>query len=115
MKRHIYRVTSFAIVGPYTIRVHFDDQTSQTIDFKPVLAGELYGPLRDLALFNQVQLDSEAQTLVWPSGADFDPAALHDWPDYARELAERAKEWVSAERQTPLAIVAEERTGYGKP
>jgi hypothetical protein len=115
MKRHIYRVTSFAIVGPYAIQVQFDDQTSQTIDFRPVLAGELFGPLRDLSLFNKVQLDSESHTLVWSSGADFDPATLHDWPDYATELADRAKQWMSAERQTPLAVVAEKRADYGKP
>ena len=115
MKCHIYRVTSFAIVGPYTLRVRFGDQTSQTIDFKPVLAGELFGPLRDLALFNKVQLDSESHTLVWPSGADFDPATLHDWPDYVGELADRAKQWTSTERRTPLAVVAEKRADYGKP
>jgi len=37
MTRHpIYRVTSFQSVGPYTLRVHFDDQTEQVIDFRPV-------------------------------------------------------------------------------
>jgi hypothetical protein len=36
------------------------------------------GPLRDQALFRQVRLDSEVHTLVWPNGADFDPATLHD-------------------------------------
>ena len=62
----IYRVSSFQIVAPYTLRVQFDDQTEQVIDFEPVLAGELYRPLRDLALFNQVRIDPEIQTLVWP-------------------------------------------------
>ena len=41
-----------------TLRVTFDDTTTQVIDFSPILAGELYGPLRDVALFNQVQLGS---------------------------------------------------------
>lgn len=49
-----------------------------------MLAGELYGLLKDLAVFEQVQIDREVHTLVWPNGADFDPETLHDWPRYAR-------------------------------
>jgi hypothetical protein len=82
MSHPIYRVRSFEIVADYTLRVGFDDGTEQTIDFQPILAGELYGPLRDLQLFNCVQLDPDVQTLVWPNGADLDPATLHDWPTH---------------------------------
>jgi hypothetical protein len=85
----IFRVRSFQVFAPYTLRVQFDDQTEQVINFAPVLAGELYGPLRDVALFNQVQLDPEVHTLVWPNGADFDPATLHDLPRLAEALASR--------------------------
>jgi hypothetical protein len=49
--------------------------------------------LRNLATFNAVRLDPEAGTLVWPNDADFDPAALHDWPDVGNELAARARTW----------------------
>jgi hypothetical protein len=93
MVHPIYRVQSFEIVAPYTLRVTFDDDTRQTIDFRPILAGELYGPLRDLLLFNQVRIDPEVHTLVWPNGADFDPATLHDWPGVVRELVARAQQW----------------------
>lgn len=93
MSHPIFRVESFRIVAPYTLRVTFDDATAQTIDFSPVLAGELYGPLRDLELFNQVVLDPEVKTLTWPNGADFDPATLHDWPQHARAMAELARRW----------------------
>jgi hypothetical protein len=95
MKHPIYKVRSVKVVAPYTLRVGFDDATEQTIDFRPVLAGELYRPLRELALFNQVKIDPEVHTLVWPNGADFDPAMLHDWPENAAALAERAREWES--------------------
>jgi Protein of unknown function (DUF2442) len=93
MKHAFYRVTSFKIQAPYTLRVGFDDASEQLIDFRPILAGELFGPLRDLTLFNQVRIDSEVHTLVWPNGADFDPATLHDWPEHAQSLALRAKGW----------------------
>lgn len=89
----IYRVTGFQSVAPHTLRVEFDDETAQIIDFEPVLAGQLFGPLRDLAVFNRVEIDREVHTLVWPNGADFDPATLHDWPQYAPELQARAREW----------------------
>ena len=89
----IHRVTSFKIEGPYTLRVSFDDNMEQVIDFQPVLGGELFRPLRDLAMFNRVRLDPEVHTLVWPNGADFDPATLHDWPKYAEAIRERARQW----------------------
>ncbi|MBI3895406.1 MAG: DUF2442 domain-containing protein [Acidobacteria bacterium] len=93
MTHPIYRVRTFEIVRPYTVRVGFDDNTEQTIDFQPILAGELYGPLKDLTLFNQVQIDPEVHTLVWPNGADFDPATLHDWPEHSDYLTARARQW----------------------
>ena len=93
MSHSVYRVRSFDIVAPYTIRVRFDDNTEQTIDFRPVLAGELYGWLRDPKLFNQVRIDPDVETLVWPNGADFDPATLHDWPSQERGFRELARRW----------------------
>ncbi len=95
MRHPIYRVCSFQIVAPFTLRVAFDDGTEQVIDFRPVLAGELFGLLRDPSVFEQVSLDPEVHTLVWPNGADFDPATLHDWPEAVDALAERAREWES--------------------
>ncbi len=89
----IHSVTALEIVAPYILRVGFEDATSQVIDFSPLLTGELYGPLADRALFEQVRVDPEAKTLVWPNGADLDPATLHDWPRQAPELAARARRW----------------------
>lgn len=93
MTHPFFRVCDFRIAAPYTLRIVFDDATEQVIDFRPVLAGNLFGPLRDLTLFNQVQIDPEIHTLVWPNGADFDPATLHDWPDHAPALTARARKW----------------------
>lgn len=93
MNHPINRVRSFEIVAPYTVRVHFDDHSEQTIDLRPILAGELYGPLRNPDLFNQVQIDPEVQTLVWPNGADFDSATLPDWPSCRQSFEELARSW----------------------
>lgn len=97
MDHPIYRVINFKQLAPYTLQVTFDDDTSQVIDFRPVLEGELFGPLQDLTLFSQVQIDPEVHTLVWPNGADFDPAMLHDWPAHIDELCAMAKRWARAE------------------
>ena len=91
----LHRVRSFDRVGAHTLCIEFADGTRQIIDFTPVLAGELYGPLQDAELFGQVRLDPEVHTLVWPNGADFDPATLHDWPLVVEELRARARVWAS--------------------
>src|SRR5471030_2294208 len=89
----IYRVLAFQITAPHTLRVEFDDGAEQVIHFEPMLAGKLFGPLRDPSIFNQVRIDPEVHTLVWPNGADFDPATLHDWPMYERAFRELARRW----------------------
>ena len=89
----IYRVLAYEVLSPYTLRVQFDDQSWQTIDFEPILRGAIYGPLRNLEVFNQVSIDPEVQTLVWPNGADFDPATLHDWPKHLNEMRRLASNW----------------------
>jgi hypothetical protein len=89
----IHRVKTFEIVGPYRIEIEFGDGLRRTIDFRPVLEGELYAPLRDLRHFNEVSLDREVHTLVWPNGADFDPATLHDWPEHEPGMVALAKRW----------------------
>ena len=93
MKHPIYRIIKFEIVEPYTLRIWFDDGLEQTINFLPILEGPMYGPLRDESLFRRVEIDPEAHTLVWPNGADFDPATLHDWPTYVEEMKRMAKKW----------------------
>lgn len=96
MSHAIYRVIGFEVIRPYTLHVKFDDGTEREIDFRPVLAGEIYSALRDERLFNQVEIDPETHTLVWPNGADFDPETLHEWPKYADALKQMAAEWTMA-------------------
>ncbi len=86
MEFKFYRVESFEIIGPHKLLVSFDDGTSQKIDFAPMLFGQMYGPLRDLSFFEQVAIDPEVHTLVWPNGADFNPAMLHDWNLNSEEI-----------------------------
>ena len=93
----LYKVINFEIVADYTIRVEFDDGTEQIIDFRPILYGEMWGPLQDLTLFNKVELDPVAHTLTWPNGADFDPETLRNWPEYVDELVARTQQWMQVQ------------------
>ena len=103
MSHEVSRVVSFEKVAQFTLKVVFDDGTSQVIDFLPVLKGELYGPLKDPLVFDQVRIDAEVHTLVWPNGADFDPAILHSWPESGPALKSLAEKWVSGQRGTARA------------
>jgi len=93
MQHPIHRVASFEFASGYALRVRFGDGTEQMIDFGPILSGEMYGPLRDKDLFRRVAVDPEVHTLVWPNGADFDPATLHDWPQHEQAFREMASRW----------------------
>src|SRR5688500_5643898 len=89
----ISRIVSVESVGGYSLRIRFDDGLERVIDFEPILEGEIFGPLRDPALFAQVKVDPEVNTIVWPTGADFDPVILHGWPEHEAAFRAAAKEW----------------------
>ena len=96
MGHQIHKVCSVAIIDAYTLKILFEDNFEQTIDFEPVLWGDIYGPLKDRALFEKVQIDREVHTLIWPNGADFDPETLYAWPSLVKALTARAKQWGAA-------------------
>ena len=98
MVHPVHKVKDFSIAGPYRLRIEFEDGLVRTIDFQPLLEGEIYGPLRDLDRFNSVTVDREAHTITWPNGADFDPAILHDWPEYEAGMLALARRWAAAAR-----------------
>ena len=112
MNHPIHRVTSIDLLGSYRLRVDFADGTAREIDLEPVLEGEIYGSLRNPKAFALVEIDPETRTLVWPNGADFDPAILAVVPvDAAAEVAirrlrqGRASEAVLRGRRVQLAAV----------
>src|SRR3954468_22061292 len=58
----------------YRVRLRFTDGADGDIDLGPMLAGEIFGPLRHPAAFQRFHL--QRGTLVWENGADFAPATL---------------------------------------
>ena len=93
MEHAIHSIRSCQVAGTHGLRLNFADGTERDVDLSGVLYGELYGPLRDPAFFARVTIDPEVHTVVWPNGADFDPATLHDWPEHEQAWLERARRW----------------------
>lgn len=93
MNHPIHRITRCSCIAPYTLALHFADGHEAMVDLEDVLEGEIYGPLRDPFMFAKVSLDPEIGTVVWPNGADFDPAVLHDWPLHREAFVEAAQRW----------------------
>lgn len=96
MQHPIYHIESFEQKGIYSLMIRFNDGLVRTIDFEPILEGELYGALRDPLIFAMVAIDAEVHTLVWPTGADFDPAILHDWPEHEAAFEAAARRWAES-------------------
>lgn len=93
MPHPLPQIKSAIPIAGYTLHIVFADNTEKIIDLEPILHGPLYGPLRNPKLFREVSVDPEIQTIVWPNGADFDPATLLAWDTVKNELAERARNW----------------------
>ena len=73
------RIVSAAFVQNYVIRLSFADGIEGEIDLANELDGEVFLPLRDPAMFQQVRLDPELHTLVWPNGADLRRSFFISW------------------------------------
>jgi hypothetical protein len=73
------RVTQVDVIAPFGVAVGFDDGSRQTIDLEPLLHGQWFGALRDLALFRGVAIDPHG-SLTWPNGVMLSCWTLHDWP-----------------------------------
>jgi hypothetical protein len=71
-------VVGVAVIGPYRLRLLFDDGMAGDVDFSSRHWGGVLEPLRDPAFFAQVRVDPEAATIVWPNGIDMAPEPLYE-------------------------------------
>ncbi len=73
------RVTQVRYLGEYRLELSFTDGTTGVLDLKARVVGRggIFKPLEDLAFFQQVQVDPEAGTIVWPNEVDFCPDVLY--------------------------------------
>jgi len=76
-------VTSVQYIGDYKLNLKFNHGAEGIVDLEPELYGEIFEPLRDQSLFQQVYLTS--RTIEWPNGADFAPEFLFSITEYTKK------------------------------
>jgi len=93
MLHAIHRITSVEPLPDYRLRLTFADGEEHVVELGDVVGRGMYTPLRDPDYFARVRLDEEAGTVVWPNGADFDPAILHDWSERREAFVSLVETW----------------------
>ncbi len=83
-------VVSVDYLEGYRLRLTFNNGTIKDVDLKDELDGEVFEPLRDLAIFRQVFLNLETNTIEWPNGADLAPEFLYEKGQSASAIAQAA-------------------------
>jgi hypothetical protein len=73
----ILHVTEARYLDGYRIEVSFNDGRKGTVDLSGALGGPVFQPLKDIAVFAQLKLDKELDTVSWPNGADMAPEYLY--------------------------------------
>jgi hypothetical protein len=72
------KLESAGYAGGYRIRLRFADGRVEEIDLASDLWGEVFEPLKDLALLQRFRLDTELNTISWETGADLAPEYLYE-------------------------------------
>lgn len=65
-------------IRDYVLWLKFEDGSEGEVDLSKSLRGPVFEPLRNIDYFNQVRVDPELGTIVWPNGADIAPETLHE-------------------------------------
>ncbi len=80
-------VTEVRYLEGYRLRLTFSDGVSREVDLADELYGEVFEPLKDINLFSQVRVNSDTNTIEWPTGADFAPEYLYTLGKEAQRAA----------------------------
>ncbi|NEP46479.1 MAG: DUF2442 domain-containing protein, partial [Okeania sp. SIO2H7] len=58
----------------YQLYLSFEDGVCGEVDVSKLIEfSGVFAPLKKLSYFQQVQVNQEVGTIVWPNGADLDP------------------------------------------
>lgn len=73
------KINNAKYVGGYKIQIRFNDGKEKIIDFKDLLCGEVFEPLKDVEKFKNFRLNPF--TIEWENGADFAPEYLYHFQE----------------------------------
>ncbi len=79
--------TSVKHLGNYRLSVTFDNGESGEVDLSGELWGEMFAPLKDVALFATAYQHPVMGTVAWENGADLAPEHLIDLMRHQNKLA----------------------------
>ena len=74
----MHYVVDALCLGDYKLRVQFENDDVRIVDLSDHLDGPVFEPLKAPAFFQQVRVNHDIDTVVWPNGADFSPGFLYD-------------------------------------
>jgi len=79
--------TNVAYLEAHRLRLEFNNGTVRDVDLKDGLYGEIFEPLKDMALFQKEAVNRDTNTIEWPNGADFAPEFLYAIGQEIRKVA----------------------------
>ena len=74
----ILHTTEVSVVRNQCLFLRFNNGESGIVDLSAELAGEVFEPLRDPALFATAYQHPVMRTVAWQNGADFAPEFLYE-------------------------------------
>lgn len=80
-------VTGVSYLEAYRLRIAFSDGVVKEIDLRGELYGEVFEPLKNIGVFQQVRVNEETNTIEWPNGADFAPEFLYETGQEVKHVA----------------------------
>jgi hypothetical protein len=71
-------IVDVVYLNDYRLWLTFGDGVVKVVDLQDELWGEVFLPLQDKRLFQQVFIPEDGNTIEWPNGADFAPEFLYE-------------------------------------
>jgi hypothetical protein len=80
LSNHVeWQLVEARYVDSYRVYMKFEDGTEGVVDLGCILSGRgVFEALDDVRVFRAMRFDPEANTIVWPTGADLAPEFLYE-------------------------------------